>query len=123
MPEGRDQSVDLFEVAGRHPPRTPRPARKRKLVDEMRREWGASIRRTRKVLMVDTSTCHSKSRRPGQAILESRTKEICQTRARYGYRRVHVLLRREGRRLNHKKTIACIASWACSCATRRPSAG
>jgi putative transposase len=31
-------------------------------------------------------------------------KEIGQTRVRYGYRRVHVLLRREGWRINHKKT-------------------
>lgn len=28
--------------------------------------------------------------------LERRTKEICETRVRYGYRRVHVLLRRDG---------------------------
>lgn len=31
-------------------------------------------------------------------------KEICQTRVRYGYRRVHVLLRREGWPINQKKT-------------------
>ena len=31
-------------------------------------------------------------------------KEICETRVRYGYRRVHVLLRREGWMVNHKKT-------------------
>jgi putative transposase len=37
-----------------------------------------------------------KSRRSGQAALEQRIKEICQTRMRFGYRRVHVLLRREG---------------------------
>lgn len=53
---------------------------------------------------VDTSTYHYKSRRPGQAHLEQRIKEICQTRVRYGYRRVHVLLRREGQRINLKKT-------------------
>jgi hypothetical protein len=46
------------------------------------------------VFLVDTSTYHYKSRRPGQAALEQRIKEICQTRVRYGYRRVHVLLRR-----------------------------
>ena len=31
-------------------------------------------------------------------------REICATRVRYGYRRVHVLLRREGRQINSKKT-------------------
>ncbi len=46
--------------------------------------------------MFDTSSYHYKSRRPGQAMLEKRIKEICQTRMRYGYRRVYVLLRREG---------------------------
>jgi hypothetical protein len=40
------------------------------------------------VLLVDTSTYHYKSRRHGQAPLEQRIKEICQTRVRYGYRRV-----------------------------------
>jgi putative transposase len=31
-------------------------------------------------------------------------KEICQTRVRCGYRRVHVLLRRDGWQINQKKT-------------------
>jgi putative transposase len=63
-----------------------------------------SIRRVCQVFMVDTSTYHYKSRRTGQAGLEQRIKEICQTRVRYGYRRVHVLLRREGWPINQKKT-------------------
>jgi putative transposase len=73
-----------------------KPVQKRKLVDEMRGEWGVSIRRTCRVFEVDTSTYRCKSRRPGQAALEQRIQEICQTRARYGYRPIHVLLRREG---------------------------
>ena len=56
------------------------------------------------MFLVDTSTYHYKSRRAGQAGLEQRIKEICQTRVRYGYRRVHVLLRREGWPINQKKT-------------------
>jgi putative transposase len=70
----------------------------------MRGEWSVSIRRACRVLLVDTSTYHYKSRRAGQAGLEQRIKEICQSRVRYGYRRVHVLLRREGWRINQKKT-------------------
>ena len=53
---------------------------------------------------MDTSTYHYKSRRAGQAGLEQRIKEICQTRVRYGYRRVHVMLRRDGWCVNQKKT-------------------
>jgi putative transposase len=81
-----------------------KPVRKRKLVDEMRTEWDVSIRRACRVVELDKSTYHYKSRRPGQAALEQRIKEICQTRVRYGYRRVHVVLRREGWSLNQKKT-------------------
>jgi putative transposase len=67
-------------------------------------EWDVSIRRACRLLEVDTSTYHYKSRRPEQANLENRIKEICQTRVRYGYRRVHVLLRREGWSLGQNKT-------------------
>ena len=62
----------------------------------MRTEWDVSIRRACRVCLLDTSTYHYKSRRPGQAGLELRIREICQTRVRYGYRRVHIQLRREG---------------------------
>lgn len=73
-------------------------------MDEACSDWNVSIRRACRTLEVDTSTYHYKSRRPEQASLESRIREICQTRVRYGYRRVHVLLQREGWRINIKKT-------------------
>jgi len=38
-----------------------------------------------------------------QAVLNKRIKEIAETRVRYGYRRIHVLLRREGWRVNAKR--------------------
>ena len=62
------------------------------------------VRRACRVLLVNTSTYHYKPRRRGQADLEKRIKEICETRARYGYRRVQVMLRREGVQVNHKRT-------------------
>ena len=57
-----------------------RPVRKRKLVDEMRREWAVSIRRSSQVFLLDTSTYHYKSTRAGQAILRKRIREIAETR-------------------------------------------
>lgn len=81
-----------------------RPARKRTLVDEMRANWQVSIRRACAVIRFDPRTYRYTSRRPGQAALEQRIREICQTRIRFGYRRVHVLLRREGWEINAKKT-------------------
>ena len=67
-------------------------------------EWSVSIRRACSLLEFDRSTFHYKACRREQAGLEARIKEICATRVRYGYRRVHVLLRREGWEVNLKKT-------------------
>ena len=66
-------------------------------------DWGVSQRRACATLDVNRSTCQYRSRRPGQAPLEARIREVCETRVRYGYRRVHVHLRREGWDVNHKK--------------------
>jgi putative transposase len=67
-------------------------------------EWSVSIRRACRVLEFDTSTYHYRSRRSDQAGIAARIKEICMTRVRYGYRRVHVLLQREGWTGNIKRT-------------------
>ena len=91
------------DAAGRHPPKTMRPARKRQMVDHARATWQVSIRRACRALPVDRSTYHYRSRRAGQADLTERIKEIAETRVRYGYRRIHVLLRREGWLVNAKR--------------------
>ena len=81
-----------------------RPVWKRQLVNGMLIHWGVSIRRACQVLRFDTSIYHYKSRHTGQAGLERRIKEICETHIRYGYQRVHVLLRQEGWQVNIKKS-------------------
>ncbi len=59
-------------------------------------EWQVSVRRACAVLEFDTSSYHYKSCWADQAPLAARIKAICEARIRYGYRRVDVLLRREG---------------------------
>jgi putative transposase len=80
-----------------------KPARKREMVDHVRAAWRVSIRRACRAVPVDRSTYHYRSKRAGQAPLSKRIKEIAETRVRYGYRRIHVLLRREGWVVNHKR--------------------
>jgi putative transposase len=63
-----------------------------------------SIQRAYRVLELDTSSYHYKSRRRDQADIAARIKDICATRVRYGYRRVHVMLTREGWDINMKRT-------------------
>ena len=70
----------------------------------MRAGWKVSVRRACRVLRFDPKSYRYRSRRPGQAALEDRIRTICQTRVRYGYRRVHVLLRREGWGINERRT-------------------
>ena len=73
------------------------------MVDHVRAAWQVSIRRACLALPVERSTYHYRSRRTGQAALMKRIKEIAETRVRYGYRRIHVLLRREGWEVNAKR--------------------
>jgi putative transposase len=73
------------------------------MVDHVRVAWQVSIRRACRALPVDRSTYHYRSRRAEQAALRKRIKEISETRVRYGYRRIHVLLRREGWTVNAKR--------------------
>jgi putative transposase len=69
----------------------------------VRQAWNVSIRKACDALRVDRSLYHYKGKRGEQADLKLRIKQICETRVRYGYRRVHVLLRREGWDVNPKR--------------------
>ncbi len=73
------------------------------MVDHVRASWQVSIRRACRALPVEHSTYHYRSRRTGQAGLIKRIKEIAETRMRYGHRRIHVLLKREGWNVNPKR--------------------
>jgi putative transposase len=80
-----------------------KPARARKAVDHLRTGYRISIRRACRAFPLNRSTYHYRHRRPEQAPLRKRIRELAETRVRYGYRRIHVLLRREGWRVNHKR--------------------
>ena len=77
-------------------------------MDHARATWQVSIRRACRALPVYRSTYHYRSRRAGQADLIERIGEIAATRVRYGYRRIHVLLRREGWRVNPKTGLPAV---------------
>jgi putative transposase len=55
------------------------------------------------VLQGHRSVYDYKSRKDEQAALRMRIKDIAQARVSYGYRRIHVLLLREGWKVNHKR--------------------
>ena len=53
-------------------------------------------------------------------MLDARIREITQTRVHYGYRRVHVLLRREGFKDNHKRVYRLYRAQGLSLRYKRP---
>ena len=66
-------------------------------------KYSASERRSCRVLNLHRGLYRRKSVRDEQGPLRMRIKEIAAVRVRYGYRRIHVLLRREGWQINHKR--------------------
>ena len=69
----------------------------------MQSSYGISERRACAAFPAHRSMLRYKSRRPDQAGLKMRIKELAAIRVRYGYRRIHVLLRREGWAVNAKR--------------------
>lgn len=79
------------------------PDAKRSAVAHLCGTHEVSQRRACAVLEVDRSSVRYVSRRSDDAELRDRIREIAVERRRFGYRRVHVLLKREGVQVNHKK--------------------
>lgn len=63
-----------------------------------------SERRACQVIGADRKTIRYKSRRQPDAELRRRLRELAAEQRRFGYRRLHVLLRRDGLVINRKKT-------------------
>lgn len=80
-----------------------RPARKRELVRYLMDSFRVSERRSCMVLVFARTSHRYKHKRDGQAALRMRIKDIASARVRFGYRRIYLLLRREGWRVNHKR--------------------
>lgn len=58
--------------------------------------YGLTIRRARRFVKQPRSVRYYRSVKDPRQELRARMREIAHTRVRYGYHRVHVLLRREG---------------------------
>jgi putative transposase len=85
-----------------------------------RTAYELSERRACRALSVARSSIQYQSGRPPQAPLRSRLRELAAVRIRYGYRRLHVLLRREGWRVNHKRVYRLYTDEGLTLKRRRP---
>ena len=64
---------------------------------------GYSQRRACALIGMHPKTYRYQSQRPEDAAVRERLKALANERRRFGYRRLHILLRREGIEVNHKK--------------------
>jgi len=79
------------------------PAAERTAVAHLVADHGMSERRACKAIGCSRMTVRYQSTRPDDTDLRERMIVLARERRRFGYRRLHVLLRREGYEVNHKK--------------------
>ena len=97
-----------------------RPAQRRRLVVSLVAGYRVSERRGCRVLAVGRSTHRYKSRRDRQEFLRRRLRELAAVRVHWGYRRLHILLRREGWTTNHKRVYRLYSEEGLSMRTKKP---
>lgn len=86
----------------------------------MQARYGASERQVCFALRVSRSSFRYRSVAADDSALRLRIREITETRVHYGYRRVHVMLRREGWRDNHKRIYRLYSEQGLSLRLKRP---
>ena len=79
------------------------PVARREAVAHLHQSYQVSQRRACRTVGADRSSARYRGRRPDDGPLRARLRELAAARRRFGYRRLHILLGREGVRLNHKR--------------------
>src|SRR5258708_9264731 len=79
------------------------PAAHREAAAYLQQTYEMSQRRACRVIDGDRASVRYQARRPDDGELRERLKALAQERRRFGYRGLHVLLRREGHAVNKKR--------------------
>jgi putative transposase len=79
------------------------PAAKREAASWLMDEFSVSQRRSCRVLSLCLATCRYRARSGDGGVILERLRAIAEERPRFGYRRLHVMLRREGFNINPKR--------------------
>ncbi len=83
-------------------------------------DYRVPVQRACSVILLQRSCWYYKPHRRDDTAVRHRIKEIAQVRVRYGYRRIHVLLRREGWRDNHKRVRRVYCEEGLNLRSKRP---
>lgn len=97
-----------------------KPVGRREIVHHLEKAYAVSERKACGATGFERSSHRYRSRRDPEIALRMRLRELAETRVRYGYRRLHVLLQREGWQANHKKIYRIYGEEGLSIRTRSP---
>ena len=81
-----------------------KPAGKRRLVEHLVERFRVSRRKVCGLVLLCRATFYYRSHRKDETPIRMRMRELAHERPRWGYLRLHVLLRREGWKVNKKRT-------------------
>jgi putative transposase len=80
-----------------------RPARRRALAEWIRERYAVSVRKAVELGQFSHGGWYAKGQARDQSALRLRIREFAHARPRFGYQRIHVMLRREGWTVNRKR--------------------
>ena len=89
------------------------------MVDQLDAAYRVGKRRACSVVGLQRTSYYYKSCKD-DSVLTSRIKEIAAVRVRYGYRRIYILLRREGWKINHKRVYRIYCKEGLNLRSKRP---
>ena len=97
-----------------------KPVVRREVVRHLQGAYAVGERRACQATGVRRSSQRYRSRRDPQTELRIRLRDLAACRVRYGYRRLHILFRREGWSVNHKRTYRLYAEEGLSIRPKLP---
>ena len=80
------------------------PAARLKVVAFLRERYPLSERRACKIVGLCRSSCRYQAKPSDDSVIRARLRQLAELRRKFGAPRLHVLLRREGHLINHKRT-------------------
>ncbi len=95
-------------------------SQRRSAVRYLAGRYSVSERRGCEVTGTARSTFQYKSTRPSQEALRQKIRDLARSRVRYGYKRIHVLLKRQGIHVNKKRVYRLYCQEGLQLRPRRP---
>src|SRR5690606_740625 len=90
------------------------------MVGNIRMEYNISINRCISLILLHKSVFYYRAKGRSDALLRMRMNEIASVRVRYGFWRMHILLRREGFMDNHKRMYRVYCEEGLKLRSKRP---